>query len=76
MNQCRSIECTVISNESTETIPKIYLDAFEKKNIGVPYMYRPYSYPEIMVYKGLPEEALDKMCELGKQSLSTTECFK
>lgn len=68
--------CEVLANDCRKEIPEIYHMAFQQKDIEPSYIYKPYKYPEIMVFKGLPEDKFSQMCSMAKGSLATSTCFK
>lgn len=74
--QCKG--CTVLVNDCRKEITDIYIyiKAFEQKNIKFSYIYKPYRYPEITVFEGLPEGAFSQFCAMEKGSLESTTCFE
>ena len=72
--QC--VGCTVLANDCREDIPDALLKAFEQKHTVLPYIYKPYKYPEVIGYLGLPNGAFSKLCENEKNSLQTATCYE
>ena len=73
-NQENCKGCKVIHNECTDTISERYIRALDNKDIGTAYILKPYSYPEIIVIDGLPEEHFEQACNIHKKSLESTIC--
>jgi hypothetical protein len=72
--QC--VGCTVLANECRREIRQVYLDAFDQKATPYSYIYKPYKYPEVMVFLGFPEGVFSQLCAMAKDSLETTKCFE
>lgn len=72
--QC--VGCTVLVNECKKEIKQIFQDAFDQKPIKYSYIYKPYSYPEIAVFSGLPDGSFSQICTIAKESLDTSKCFE
>ena len=72
--QCKG--CTVLANECRKEIPQNYKMAFEQKDINISYIYKPYKYPEVTIYVGLPEGSFSQLCTMEKGSLESTVCFE
>lgn len=74
MKQCP--QCIVLSNDCRNSVDNKYLKAFKLEKIESPYTYKPYKYPEIVVFSGLPEGGFDQMCNIEKTSLKTAKCIR
>lgn len=67
--------CKFTNNDCRKNIPERFVRAFDKvEDIGQPYIFKPYKYPEIIFPVGFPEDAFHTMCNMQKESLSTTVC--
>lgn len=75
-NKEQCVGCEVLHNKCSKSIPNKYLMAFDKKDIGSPYVYKPYKYPEITVIDNPIEGMYEHMCSIHKESLASSECYK
>lgn len=68
--------CTILVNECKKTIKEKYKEAFNQKKIDVPYVYKPFKYPEILINEGLPKDSFSLLCSMSKKSLETSMCYE
>ncbi len=72
----KCVGCKVLANDCRKDIPLEYSKAFNKENIGIPYIFKPYTFPEITFFVGLPKGAFSQLCTMEKENLSTTFCIE
>jgi hypothetical protein len=68
--------CKVIVNECQEKAPELFIQAVKKVHLEMSYVFKPFIYPEVTFMKGFPKDAFLKVCEMEKQSLSTSVCVE
>lgn len=69
-------DCTFLINECSEHYPAVYAGVFEQKSIGIPYIYKPFLYPEVIIAEGSIIEAFDQLCEIGKGDFEKAVCIE
>jgi len=74
MGECKG--CVVLANDCRREIAEIYEKALQQQELDISYIYKPYTYPEVSVFKGLPDDAFSQLCEMEIDSLESTTCFE
>ena len=72
--QCN--ECKVLFNECRRQKPELFSKAVSSLDTGLPYIFKPYKFPEVTFFKGFPDEAFPQMCDMEKQSLASSVCVQ
>ncbi len=66
--------CTVIYNKCSSKVPNEYEGVLKRKTIGVKYVYKPFSYPEVVTLENTTKEIFEQFCSLHKSSFVESEC--
>ncbi|VUD53998.1 hypothetical protein TDB9533_01948 [Thalassocella blandensis] len=72
--QCN--ECKVLFNECRREKPDLFSKAVSGHKVGIPYIFKPYKFPEVTFFKGFPSEAFPQMCNMEKESLASSVCVQ
>ena len=72
--QCN--ECTVLFNECRTKKPDQFTKAVSGLDAGLPYIFKPYKFPEVTFFKGFPAEIFPQMCDMEKESLASSLCVQ
>jgi hypothetical protein len=72
--QCNG--CKVLFNECRKQKPDLFAKAVSSLDVGLPYIFKPYKFPEVTFFKGFPSEAFPQMCDMEKESLASSVCVQ